>query len=75
MSEGLCIAHSVTIAEDLHPHLKDHIFCETHEVGKVHTEKETWENVYKEWGLGSLLRIEHQLYFYKISVLEMGKMT
>lgn len=34
VSEGLSIAYSVTVAEDLHPHLKDPIFCETHEVGK-----------------------------------------
>lgn len=71
VSEGLCIAYSVTVAEDLHPHLKDHSFCETNEVGKVHREKENWEYMYKEWGLGS----QHQFLFYKASVLEMGKMS
>lgn len=75
VSKGLCIAYSVTVAEALHPHLKDHSLCETHEVGKAHAEKEIWGNVYKEWGLGSLFRTEHKLFFYKASVLEMGKMT
>lgn len=72
----LCIAYSVSVAGDLLPHLKEHNFCEADEVGEVfrHTEKEIWVSVYEEWGLGSLCRIEHQLLFYKASVLEVGKM-
>ena len=70
----LCIAYSVSVAENLLPHLKDHSFCEADEVGEVlrHIEKEIWESMCEEW---SLCRIEHQLLFYKASVSEMGKMS
>lgn len=62
----LRIDHSVSVAGVLLPHLKDHSFCEADEVGEVlrHIEKEIQESVCEEWGLGSLCRIEYQLFFF-----------